>query len=490
MHSQLPRFSHRPLIRLSLSATVLEIALCSVLTAGCGGSARTDTSLSGNTSVTLLASSTANDELSQFGLTLNSLILTSQTGKSVSVLSTPQYAEFIHLNGGLEPLTTVSVPQGVYTSATVSIGRALFTCVGLVPATGGLYTSTFAYGQTPSANVTAILPSPITITGAAMGLQMNLQVSQSASFSNCPGGTGDTYLITPTFNITPLALSAGPANSGNGNATDLHGLIGSANAGAAGFSVNSVDGQTWRVTSSGSTLYQGVSGPSQLAAGMPVDMDASIQDDGSLLASRVAVYDTSSLNLTIDSGPLLFDSGYEPMFITFVVGGEGPLNGPNSDYYSFGDAVFQTSGQLTNIQTVPFTATFNAANMVAGQNVFVSTNSLIDSGGFPYTPADTITLIPQTINGTVSAVGSEGGFTTYTVTLAPYDLFPALAVQQGQTTLLTDPSTVEVYVDSNTQMVTANPIGVGSVVRFYGLVFNDSGTLRMDCAQINDGVAE
>jgi len=28
----------------------------------------------------------------------------------------------------------------------------------------------------------------------------------------------------------------------------------------------------------------------------------------------------------------------------------------------------------------------------------------------------------------------------------------------------------------------------GSTLRFYGLVFNDNGTLRMDCAQVNDGV--
>jgi hypothetical protein len=26
-------------------------------------------------------------------------------------------------------------------------------------------------------------------------------------------------------------------------------------------------------------------------------------------------------------------------------------------------------------------------------------------------------------------------------------------------------------------------------LRFYGLVFNHNGTLRMDCAQLNDGVA-
>lgn len=91
---------------------------------------------------------------------------------------------------------------------------------------------------------------------------------------------------------------------------------------------------------------------------------------------------------------------------------------------------------------------------------------------------------------TVSAIASQGSFTTCTVTLAPYDLFPALAMQPGQTTLLTDPDTVVVYVDSNTQMLNTNPIAAGGVVRFYGLVFNDNGTLRMDCAQVNDGVPE
>ncbi len=74
--------------------------------------------------------------------------------------------------------------------------------------------------------------------------------------------------------------------------------------------------------------------------------------------------------------------------------------------------------------------------------------------------------------------------------LAPYDLFPALAVQPGQTTLLKNPNTVYVYADSSAQMLNTSPIAAGGVFRFYGLVFNDSGTLRMDCAQVNDGVPE
>ncbi len=99
-------------------------------------------------------------------------------------------------------------------------------------------------------------------------------------------------------------------------------------------------------------------------------------------------------------------------------------------------------------------------------------------------------LVPQTIDGTVTAVASAGGFTAYTVALASYDLFPTLAQQQGQQTRLTSPQTVVVYVDGTTQMLNTKPAIAGSVLRFYGLIFNDAGKLRMDCAQMMDGVSE
>jgi len=56
--------------------------------------------------------------------------------------------------------------------------------------------------------------------------------------------------------------------------------------------------------------------------------------------------------------------------------------------------------------------------------------------------------------------------------------------------VLRDPNHVQVYVDNNTQQLNSHPLSSGSTVRFYGLVFNDNGTLKMDCAQISDGVAE
>lgn len=190
------------------------------------------------------------------------------------------------------------------------------------------------------------------------------------------------------------------------------------------------------------------------------------------------------------------ESVYAPTQEFSIVGREqqGYLNESENAYYfgslplSFGNAAFQIAGELTNLQNLPYPASFTASNMVAGQNVYITTHAL-SAADLP-TPATSITLAPQTINGTVSAIGSEGGFTTYTVTLASYDLFPALALQPYQSALLTSPNTVVVYADANTQMLNTNPIAVGGVARFYGLVFNDNGTLRMDCAQINDGVAE
>jgi len=156
--------------------------------------------------------------------------------------------------------------------------------------------------------------------------------------------------------------------------------------------------------------------------------------------------------------------------------------------YNIYSAVFQVSGQINNLQLLPFVPTFDVSNVVAGQNVYVSSHNFMN-GTDPYTLASTITLMPQTINGAVVASSTNGNFTQYTVSLAPYDLFPTLAVQQGQTTLLNNPSEVEVYVDSNTQLLNTQSLAPGSTLRFYGLVFNDNGTLRMDCAQVNDGVS-
>ena len=74
-----------------------------------------------------------------------------------------------------------------------------------------------------------------------------------------------------------------------------------------------------------------------------------------------------------------------------------------------------------------------------------------------------MTLLPQTINGTVVTPPTNG----YSVHLAPYDLFPVLAVQPGETNLLTHSDLVEVYTDSNTALLNRKPLAAGSAGRFW-----------------------
>jgi hypothetical protein len=298
--------------------------------------------------------------------------------------------------------------------------------------------------------------------------------------------------ITPTFNLTPVTFATQPTNSANGKATGLHGLLAAVDAGGTSFSVTGADGPTWQVASNSSTVFQGVAGTSKLAAGMPVDLDVTIQEGGSLVATRVAVYDADPTTLTMENGPLLQVAASQSTLMAHADDYAGPIKyglGVTNPF-SFNNAVFEISSQLANVQSLPFTASFNASNMVDGQNVFITTHATTESRYPVYVPVSTMTLIPQTINGKVIAVTTSGNFTVYTVALAAYDLLPDLAVQPGQTTVVSNPDTVVVYVDSNTQRLNTNTIGAGSVLRFNGLVFNDGGTLRMDCAQVNDGVAE
>ena len=463
----------------------LVLSLAVLLTTGCGSSG-TKTTFSGNTTVVILASSMANDQLVQFPVALKNLTLTSQSGKTVTVFSAPVSAEFIHLNGNLEPLATATVPQDTYTSATAVYDGASAVCIGQQIVDGEINGP-----GTPSMTVT--LPSPIEVTGTAMGLVLNLQVSQSAPFTgSCVQGFTLPAAISPIFNLTPLAIATQPTNSTNGKALGLEGTIASIGSTGTGFTVTSLTGYfngytpTWQVGTNGSTVFQGTTG---LSTGMPVDMDVALQADGSLMATRVAVYNTDATNLSLSNGQLILSDPVAPN----VDGLSAQFSGSISELYDvfgYGNALSQVSNQFTNLQNLPFVATFNAANTVAGQNVLVTSNAAPVDGFAPYPlPLTTMALMPQTINGSVSAISTSGNFTIYTITLAAYDPFVVLAGQPGQPTL-TNPNTIVVYADSNTQKLSSSSVSVGGVFRFYGLVFNDNGTLRMDCAQVNDGVAE
>jgi hypothetical protein len=156
-----------PILGIVLSGTIL----------GCGSnSSIAGTTFSGNTSVTIGSESTANDQISQIAITLDSLQLTDEAGHTVQLLPKPVYLEMLHVNGNPEPMTTVSVQQGVYTSATISVISPVMTCLG-IGANGMNLANFFVTSPNSSAPSTVTLPQPITISGATEELALDLNVA-------------------------------------------------------------------------------------------------------------------------------------------------------------------------------------------------------------------------------------------------------------------------------------------------------------------------
>jgi len=488
----------RSVVSTTFFLTIL-IGLATLATTGCGTSSTSpqEPVFSGNTSLHFVLSSAADDRFNRFDLDLQSLTLTDQAGKKVYLISADQGLEFIHVNSAIEPWLNVDIPQQIYTEASATVGTAEFSCVTRTP-TGGIDVSTFAYGQTPNEDVTVNLPSPLTITGKNMALVLELQVSKSADLSSCYNQDNQyTYSISPTFDLMPLNLASSPSNSSNGKVSALDGEVTSIDTAANSFQIALpqdfyFDPISVQIKTDSNTIYQGVGSISDLSVGSLLDLDGKLQADGSLIATRIAVPDTDTSNLSMQTGPIIQNNGSEPLLLAFGRRQQGYFYDTQRagiwTPFDYGSSLFQISGQFPNLQDLPFVASFNATNIVDGQNVYVTTHSQTVTS-HPYPQAASITLFPQTITGSVVASSQIGTFTEYTVTLAPDALFPTLAVQSGQPTRLDNPDIVNVYVDANTQKLNTSSLVPGNTLRFYGLVFNDNGTLRMDCAEVRDGVA-
>lgn len=474
-----------------LAFTALAPALSAILFAGCGSTPAPMPE--GNTNVMVLMTSTANDQLVLFDIKLNSLALIDKAGNSFTLFnnmngfSGPGAAEFMHLSGAVEPLVVVSVPQGGYTSAVATLGGCSITNV-FSSAPGVLTEAGSAEGLCAQGTGTSVvnLSAPLTISGSAMVLSLNLQVSES--FTLDMNSSPATYTISPVFSLTPLTISAQPTNDANGKITGLDAQITSVGQDGGGFVAQVPNGASINVNSNGSTVFQGVASISDLAVGTLVNMDAAFQSDGSLLATRVEVDDLTSP--TRLGG--LWESPVSPandlVMIPFYNQGcvpGGPLD-CGVVYFSTNTTVFNVSQQFSNVPNLPFAASFSNANLVPGQFFAAFSPDVIDNQGAAVT---TLTLRPQTINGTITAVSNSNGFAVYTVALAPYDMIPTVQTVFANPNV-TNPSTVFVYADTTVQFLESAPVAIGSLLRFHGLIFNDNGALRMDCSEVLDGVPE
>jgi len=413
--------------------------------------------------VPVLITDAPSDQLVSFSLTLNSIVLTDAAGKTASILPSATTIEICHLNGIQAPLVTASIPEDTYTSATITFSSPAITYINsagqAVVASPTLATTSFNF----------TFPTPgFTVNNTSTSLLIDLLAAQSVTIS------GTTVTVTPVFSLKPVPpATAVPPQGQNGTGMQQMGTVVSVSG--TTLVIEPGSGPNFTLTTNSATVLQGFSSLSALTAGELVQVDFIVQTGGVYLATRIqlAPPPPNGAPANLISGPvtsLVAGTGFKMALMQ----GAGPGVAPTSagtivTVTTSSSTVYAITPQFVSLSGLPFTPTFTAANLTAGQTVGVVTSALTSTTA----TATNVYLVPQTVNGTVTAIATSGAWTAYTYTLASGSAFSSLS---GATTLT-------VYTGTATAPplnATAPPaIAVGSTARFNGLIFNTGSGFAM-----------
>lgn len=443
-----------------------------VLLASCAGNrvAGTTSTISpalAKTSTPTVITDAPGDEVVNLGLTINTIVLTDAAGKTANVLTAPVTVEGTHLDALQEPLQSpLNVPQDTYVSATFTVSNPTVTYED--PKTDLPVTAT---PTLTASTVTTTFKTPIVVGTTSSPIVFDLLVGPSVMIS------GTTVTVTPTFNVSQVTVMDHPSNEAQGRLEGFFGQVVSVNGTTLTISIP--NGTQLAITTDANTVFKGVTALSQLTAGELVSVGLSETSTGTLLADRVTQLTTSLENLYI--GPVGTVTGSPATSFTqvtrlqLVTSGAAATGAINT--MSLNAATQFTLAPMSGtLPSLPFTPAFTAATLMPGQQVAVTTSSMSGNS----LVADSVTLVPQTVDGTVASVTTTGGVTVYTVTLTATS---ALAIASKQTT---------VYVYGGAQMQDMNSEQIASAlpVRFHGLLFNDGGVLRLVALTSHDGAPQ
>lgn len=401
------------------------------------------------------------DQVVAASLTLNSMVLTDSNGATTSLLSSPVTFEATHLDAVQEPLFTPTIPEDNYTSISFTYSNPVVDYID--PGSGQLV---IANALLTNTSQTIVFSTPISIGNSVTSLLVDFLVAKSVDIS------ASTVTVTPAFNVAAVPVQAQPSNGTNGLQCGVKGKISA--LGAHQFTLINGEGISIPVNVDDNTQYQGpgLTGFANLVVNMLVEVDLETQADGSLLAVRVEEQAPPNAAVAMLIGPAIAIGGSPATSFTQVV--RQQIGSPvmpasiEKDIITVnGSTTFELPGRWQNLGTtgLPFTPTFSASTLFAGQVVAVDTNAVSNNTA----AAVSVELAPQTVNGTVTGALPVCSSCWGELTVAlPSNSW--LATVTGQTT-------VAVYLPPNLQLIAATPPGVSSTARFNGYLFRINGSL-------------
>lgn len=463
--------------------TVAVATLATVLTAAlaaCGGSNGTSTTqppaAAQKTAVQVNIGDSPSDWMLAFSMNVSSMSLTGSNG-SATVVSTAVPIEMMHLMGTMQPLNMVSAPQGTYTGASMTIGSA--TVMYMDPTTKAAVQKTIS----GPISTTITFGTPVTVGSTPMAMGFDLDLSKSVTIDS-----GGNMTMNPVFHVTSgIQGSGNPMDPSDGGIREMMGAVSSISG--SSFSMTSMQAaQNFTFATNSSTVFDGTS-MSGMGSGMLLMVDASLQADGTLMATKVQSMMGSG---GVMGGGVITAVTGQPATALTVVMQNGAGSGMMSSAFAAGVTIdlngsttYQIDEDNMDMSSLPFTPAFDASKIHAGQSVMPVSSSTMTSGGMGggmmggANMAGTITatgveLEPQGTSGTVATAIASGAQTSFTLTLPSGCAF----------TTLTGATSVTVYQQPKTAIANGSSIASGSTVHAFGLMFLDNGQWKMVAARI------
>lgn len=410
-----------------------------------------------------------------FSTSITSVTLRGSSG-SYAIVSTAVPVELTQRMGTFEPLAIGLANQGTYTSATVNFGDCHVTYID--PNTKMLQQRTI----TGPFSVDVPFGSNITLGTTPLAFNFDLDLNHSLSLNN-----SDQFAFSPNFHFSFGAQGSG-TGAGNGNGPFFGGMqhmFGVVSSTGDGYmimnSLQVMNALTIRTNTQ--TQFRGLATSlSNLTPGMGVWVNAALQSDGTLLATRINAMMRSG---GIMGGGIVTQVTGTPATQLTIVMQNGAGASINTDYLSktltvnlTADTTYSIDDDRVDLTGLPFTPVFDASNIHLGQSVLpVDDSGNIISGDA--TSAGTITassvsLQERGIRGTTDTNLTAGTAATFTLTLPTDCAF----------TTLTGATTITVYQQTGTNLQYQTDIPSGSTVRVHGLLFQNAGQWVMVASTI------
>ena len=448
----------------------IALVLGLFLIIGCGGNGSSGSSnptQAGTSNVQINMGDAPADWIVAFTMNMSSVALINSNGTSVNVASGAMQMEMRHLMGTMQPLSMANVPQGTYSMANISISSANVTYMDSV-------TRQPVQKTMPGMTKTVNFNPPVTVGSTPMVMNFDLDLAHSISADSAGNMT-----FTPVFNMTTGVPGGGLGPQYGG----MDHIIGSV-SGVSGssFTISMMPGlASFTVMTNSSTQFEHMTGMGSLSAGMMVDLDANMQADGSLMATRIDSVLSGMSGGMMAEGLVNSISGNPPTQLS-IIADNGAGSGMMGSYLGATLLVnvaastgyrFDASG--VDLKNLPFTPTFNSSTMTKGQRIDPGTSGGMMNGGMmgPTMNASELTLEQQGLSGTVASYAS-GSPASFILNLPADSAF----------TSITGSGMITVFQQPDTQLRGMPSVANGASVQVRGLLFFDAGSYKMVAARI------